>query len=42
MERKSIRHYHLALDKAFIETMKDSNWHIKDISNIDYDNIEII
>jgi len=37
-----VKQYHLALDKEFIETMKNSNWHINDISNIDYDNMEII
>jgi len=37
-----VKKYHLALDKEFVETMKDNNWHINDISNIDYDNIEII
>lgn len=37
-----VKHYHLGLEEKFIETMKNNNWHIKDIPDFDYDNIEII
>ena len=37
-----IKQYHLELDKEFIETMKNGNWHIDSIPDIDYDNMEII
>lgn len=36
-----VKRYHLKLNKDFIKSMRDNNWHIKDIPNIDYDNLEI-
>ncbi|MBD5394301.1 MAG: hypothetical protein HDR71_08510 [Lachnospiraceae bacterium] len=37
-----VKRYHLELDKNFIQTMRDNNWHIKDITNIDYDDWDIV
>ncbi len=34
-----VKNYHLQLDREFIKTMKNNNWHI---SNIDYDELENI
>jgi len=36
-----VKRYHLKVNKDFIKSMRDNNWHIKDIPNIDYDNLEI-
>lgn len=37
-----VKQYHLALNEEFIKTMKNSNWHISNSSDIDYDEMEII
>ena len=37
-----VKRYHLELDKDFIQTMRDNSWHIKDITNIDYDDWDIV
>lgn len=37
-----VKNYHLELDRDFIKTMRYNNWHIKYISNIDYDNLDIV
>lgn len=37
-----VKRYHLKLDIDFIKTMRDSNWHIKNISNLDCDDLEIV
>lgn len=37
-----VKEYHLQLEKKFIKTMRDNNWHIKNISNINYDELEIV
>lgn len=34
-----VKNYHLQLDREFIKTMKNNNWHV---SNIDYDELENI
>lgn len=37
-----VKQYHLKLDEEFVQSMRNSNWHVNDTLNIDYDNIEII
>lgn len=37
-----VKKYHLKLDKNFIKSMRDNDWHIKDILDIDYDDLEIV
>ena len=34
--------YHLQLDKNSIKTMRDNSWHIKNFSNKNYDDLEIV
>ncbi len=37
-----VKKYHLKIDKDFIKTMRNNNWHIRYIPIIDYDNLDIV
>ena len=36
-----VKKYHLELGKEFVQGMEDGGWHIRNISGIDYDNLQI-
>lgn len=37
-----VKKYHLELDKAFIMTMKNNDWHVKELFDIDFDGFEVV
>ena len=37
-----VKKYHLELDKNFIKTMMNNNWQVKEIPELDFDNLEIV
>ncbi|MBD5461989.1 MAG: hypothetical protein HDR24_02845 [Lachnospiraceae bacterium] len=37
-----VKKYHLELGRDFIQTMKDNDWQIKNVPDINYDDLEIV